>query len=256
MNPPERHGDSPRLPGSWDDSAARERLIAAQRREGFGLIAGNAIHNFNNILAGILGCGELAQDDIPAGSPGLEHVARIMTSARQSADFCRQLLTYSSQEEPVSGGYSLNNVVHGHEHLLRIGVRSRMRLVFELDDTAPAATGDPAQIAHVLVNLVVNAADAITAGSGSGEIIVATGRVPAADGSARRVFLEVRDDGPGIVPEDRERLFTPYFTTRPNRCGLGLAVAAWLAEANGGAITVTSEPGRGASFRVLLPAAD
>ena len=238
----------------WEDAAARERLVAAQKREGFGLIAGNAIHNFNNILAGILGCGELAQEDIPAGSPGLEHIARIMESARQSAVFCREMLGYLNQEEPLVGGFGLNSLVHVHEHLLRIGIRSRTRLVFQLDERAPTAAGDPAQIAQVLVNLVLNAAEAID--GASGEILVTTGEEPANGAAARRVFLEVRDDGPGIPVENLEQIFAPYFTTRPNRCGLGLTVAAWLAEANGGSITATNGPGRGAVFRVVLPAAE
>ncbi|HWA85737.1 MAG TPA: ATP-binding protein [Opitutus sp.] len=254
MSETTRSDDAAHRSGLGHDAAARERLIAAQRREGFGLIAGNAIHNFNNILAGILGCAELAQEDIPAGSPGLEHIGKIVESARQSAEFCRQMLTYANQEEAVSGGFSLNNLVRLHERLLRIGVRSRTRLVFQLDDADPTATGDPAQIAQVLINLVLNAAEAI--GTASGEILVATGRERSGGAAAGRVFIEVRDDGPGIPPENMEQIFAPYFTTRANRCGFGLPVAAWLAEANGGSIAVTSEPGRGAVFRVLLPAVE
>jgi CheY-like chemotaxis protein len=218
-------------------------------------------HDFNNLLTAIIGFSALAEDDLPEDSPARPSLAQVRRSAEQAASLTRQLLAFGRRQllqlEPVD----LNEVVRQMEPILRRLIGEDVTVIAEYGEPMPIIDADRTQLQQILLNLAVNARDAMP---GGGHLTIRTGRLRAAariDGGpdlppGEYVWLEVRDTGEGIPPETIDRIFEPFFTTKAfgQGTGLGLSTVYGIAKQSGGDVMVTSSPGMGAIFRVLLPA--
>jgi two-component system, cell cycle sensor histidine kinase and response regulator CckA len=241
------------------------KLQETQKLESLGLLAGGIAHDFNNILTGILGNASLASLELPASSPVADNLKSIQQGSRRAADLCRQLLAYSGKGHLVVQNLSLNRLVEETAHLLKLSVSKKAVLHFDFHPQLPAIEADPTQIRQVIMNLVINASDAI--GDASGVIRLSTGLAwidrtiqsesgllgspELAEGSY--AFLEVSDSGCGMSPETRARIFDPFFTTKFTGRGLGLSAVLGIVRSHRGALNLVSEPGRGTTFKLLFP---
>lgn len=246
--------------------ALQLQLMQSQKMEALGRFTGGIAHDFNNSLAGISGWMRLAQEDLAADHPSREAVDQAIKGAQYAQGLMRQLLTFSRQSklnlEPVHVGA----LVEQTRKFVSSGlVRSTQVQVEQLceDDLIQA---DPTQLQQVLVNLIINASDAM---DGVGRVRLRVDRLslplPAGQASWPGVaelpagdylHVQVCDDGPGIAPENIDRIFDPFFTTKSvgKGTGLGLSVAHGVMGRHGGSIGVVSQPGHGACFHLLLPA--
>jgi PAS domain S-box-containing protein len=246
----------------------RRRLEAqmqhVQKLESLGVLAGGIAHDFNNLLVGVLGHAGLALTEVDASSPAFDRIQQIQLTAQRAAELTNQMLAYSGKGRFVLQASDLSDIVGEMTHLLRTAIAKNADIVLDLDHALPAFDGDPAQIRQVIMNLITNASDAI--GSAPGTITVQTGRMavtreyisgawigtdlPEGD----YVFAEVTDTGCGMDAATMARIFDPFFTTKFTGRGLGLAAVLGIVRGHKGGIKITSEPGRGTTFRVLLPA--
>ena len=229
----------------------------AWKLESLGVLAGGIAHDFNNLLTGILGNANLARVESPPGAPALTYLEQIEKISVRAADLCKQMLAYAGKGRVFVEPVNLSRVVEDMTHLLRASVAPGVTLTFTLLPSLPAVHADAAQMRQVVLNLVVNASEAIGARGGRVEVSTAHTRVPPDPElpEGDYVCLQVRDDGPGIPEVTRARVFDPFFTTKFAGRGLGLAAVQGIARAHGGAARVASEPGRETTFRVLLPCA-
>jgi two-component system, cell cycle sensor histidine kinase and response regulator CckA len=242
------------------------QLKQAQRMEAVGRLAGGIAHDFNNLLTAISGYAELLLLRMPVGDSGRQDGEEILRAAERAAGLTRQLLAFSRRQVLQPRPVDINAAVRGTERLLRRLIGEDVRIRLELAPDLPAAVVDPGQIDQVLVNLAVNARDAMP---GGGVLRIATGlrRLTASSDDLRRelptpqgtfVELLVEDSGTGMPDEVRERIFEPFFTTKEagRGTGLGLSTVYGIVEQSGGTILVDSAPGRGTRFSVLLPTAE
>jgi len=250
-----------------EERAALERKIQeTQKLESLGVLAGGIAHDFNNLLTGILGNASLARLSLPGSSNALDYLAEVEQSAERAAHLCRQMLAYSGRGRFVIQHLDLNTLIEDIAHLLGISIGKGVVLRQKLSRQLPSIEADVTQIRQVLMNLVINASEAI--GDRSGVIVISTGavRVDAAylagvtyTPDARPgdyVSVEVSDTGCGMDAETIARIFDPFFTTKFTGRGLGLAAVLGIVRGHRGAIKVYSEPGRGTSFKLLFPVAD
>ncbi|MBZ0119928.1 MAG: PAS domain S-box protein, partial [Sandaracinaceae bacterium] len=240
------------------------RIQQAQKLESLGVLAGGIAHDFNNLLVGILGNVGIANLDLPPESPVAPVLADIQTAALRAADLTKQLLAYAGKGRFVVERLDLNRLVSEMTHLLTTVVSKKAALRLDLAPSLPPVEGDATQLRQVVMNLITNASDAL--GDEPGIISITTGVVQAdreyLQGTylddrleeGRYVFLEVADNGSGMDQPTRERIFDPFFSTKFTGRGLGLAAVLGILRSHGGAVKVYSEPGRGSSFKVLLPA--
>ena len=241
--------------------AAAEKLRQAQRMEAIGRLAGGIAHDFNNLLTAIIGSTRLLLRGTRPGEPVREGLEDIERAADRAASLTRQLLAFSRRQVLQPTVVDLNRIVRETETMFRHLIRENIRLHTSLEPGLGAVEADASQLEQVILNLVVNAADAIR---DSGTIEIATaGTVVAAAGEGRLAggryaVLSVSDDGVGMDDETRDRVFEPFFTTKElgRGTGLGLATVYGIVEQSGGSIDVESEPGRGTTFRVSLPTVD
>lgn len=243
---------------------AEEALVQAQKLESLGVLAGGIAHDFNNLLVGILGNAGLALAELGPTSPARATIQDIETAGRRAADLARQMLAYSGKGRFIVQPLGLNELVEEMTHLLRVSIAHGATLSYDLAPGLPPVEVDATQIRQVVMNLVVNASDAI--GDSEGVIVVSTGVIDATRADldefylspglpvGRYVFLEVRDTGVGMDAGTMARIFDPFFTTKFTGRGLGLAAVLGIMRGHRGAIRVSSEPGRGTTFRFLLPA--
>ncbi|HKI93146.1 MAG TPA: PAS domain S-box protein, partial [Gaiellaceae bacterium] len=231
-----------------------EQLRQAQRMEAVGNLAGGIAHDFNNLLTAINGYSDLARAAVSDGDAVVgSHLEEIRRAGERAADLTRQLLAFSRQQLLQPELVDLNEVVSGYVTMLQRLVREDIRLHVDLHPDLPPVLADPTQLGQVLLNLVVNARDAMPAG---GDLRIATSC--AVDGDTRCVVLTVADTGVGIAPEVAERIFEPFYTTKPpgRGTGMGLSTVHGVVEQSGGAVSVESRQGAGATFVVCLPAVD
>ena len=272
--PLEHHGQPALLSGMVDLTERRRaeqerldwerKLQQTQKLESLGVLAGGIAHDFNNLLTGILGHASLAISDLPPWSPLREPLQQIETSSLRAAELCKQMLAYAGKGQFCLQLVDLSTLVAETTHLLQISISKRAQLRFELAGRVPRVKGDATQIRQVIMNLVINASDAL--GEKDGLIVARTGRahMEAAElatlshGAALEpgeyVFLEIADTGCGMAPEVVARIFDPFFTTKFTGRGLGLAAVLGIVRGHKGALQVKSQPGQGTSFRMLLPA--
>jgi PAS domain S-box-containing protein len=229
-----------------------DALHRAQRWETVGSLAGGIAHDFNNILAVVLGCSEMLIDDI-ADPEQREYARDIEQAAQRGSDLVRRLLGFAGRDRAEPRVVDLNDVVREMEPLLRRTLDEHIDLVVTTTDRPCTVVADPVQLEQVVLNLAVNARDAMPDG-GTLQITSSVDRdTTGAHDYAGRVVLSVCDSGVGIEPALRERLFEPFATTKPGGTGLGLATVQSIVEAAGGWIAVTSERGVGSTFDVTLP---
>ena len=238
-----------------------DQLRQAQKMEAIGRLAGGVAHDFNNLLTAIKGHSALLLEDLPADSPHADDVDQILRSADRAAALTRQLLAFSRKQLLEERSVDLADVVLEMKPMLLRLVPERIALIVEEAESC-VVRADPSQLTQVVMNLVVNAADAIEA---SGRIILRVEKVdlspediaaipwPVDAGSYAQ--LAVIDDGSGMAPAVLERIFEPFFTTKGEGrgTGLGLSTVYGIVKQSAGHVITESEPGVGTSFRVLLP---
>ncbi|HEX8272908.1 MAG TPA: PAS domain-containing protein [Longimicrobiaceae bacterium] len=236
-----------------------EMLRQAQKMEAVGRLAGGIAHDFNNLLTVIRGNAEMLIQDLPAGSSQSEDADEVRRAADRAAELTRQLLAFSRRQVVQPRTVSLNRVVGDLDKMLRRIIGEDVELATELEAREDTVRVDPGQLEQMLLNLAVNARDALPSG---GTIRIATEDVelsaPGAGVPAGRwVALTVADTGCGMDAEVLERIFDPFFTTKEQGkgTGLGLSTVYGIARQSGGHVTVRSAPGEGSTFRVFLPRA-
>ena len=239
-----------------------EQLRQSQKMDAIGQLAGGVAHDFNNILAAILANAELALDELGADSSVSAELNEIIGASRFGADVTRQLLAFSRKQRRPPHVFELDDCVARFEKLVTRLVGANVRVVSRLVGGGPI-NADSSQLEQLIMNLVVNARDAMPAG---GELTIETdvtevslalaGRLGVDPG--RFVTLSISDTGCGIDPAVVGRIFEPFFTTKEvgKGTGLGLAMVFGIVRENAGAISVTSEVGRGSTFRVYFPFSD
>lgn len=243
--------------------AERERLQAqlaqAQKMELLGSLAGGLAHDFNNMLAVILGYAELMHRRIPEGDSLLGELGEIENAARRSSELTRRLLAFARKQTIAPRILDLNSTVESLLDMLRKLVGEGIALDWEPGGRLWTVKLDPVQVDQVLTNLCINARDAI---AGIGRITVRTANIEAPDGVPEDavppgdyIRLSIRDDGCGMDDSVKAHLFEPFFTTKGlgQGTGLGLATVYGIVRQNGGYIGVSSAPGEGSEFRIYLP---
>jgi CheY-like chemotaxis protein len=224
-------------------------------------LVGGVVNDFNNILGGILAEAELIGTDLPAGSSSIGELQRIKESAIRGSEIVRQLMIYAGQDQASRGEpVDLSRLVEEMLGLLKVSISKHAVVKTNLGENLPVVWSSAPQIRQVVMNLVINASEAI--GEKEGVIHVATSRVTVGQRSAldnaanitpgEYVQLEVSDTGCGMTDEARAKIFDPFFTTKFAGRGLGLAVVLGIVRDQGGAVEVVSAPGQGATFQVLL----
>jgi PAS domain S-box-containing protein len=238
------------------------RVRQSQKMEAVGRLAGGVAHDFNNLLTVITGSSHLLLSDLEPGDPTREGVEEVLDAANRGASLTRQLLAFSRKQVLQTREVDLNRVVTEMEAFLGRLVGEKVQLGTELDPDLPAVRADPGQMQQVIMNLVLNARDAIEV---TGPVTIRTGQVHLRHDPARApvdlppgryVTLAVEDTGVGIPPEIQGRIFEPFFTTKEEGTGLGLATVYGVAVQSGGQVLVESAPDQGSRFTVFLPMAE
>jgi signal transduction histidine kinase len=238
-----------------------EQLAHARKLEAVGQLAGGVAHDFNNLMQVILGHTTLLRLD-PAEDELREGLEEIGRAAEHASRLTSQLLAFSRRRPVRPEPLRLGEQVHEAASMVRRLLGSDVRVEEELDPIEVVVEMDPSQLAQVIVNLCVNARDAMPAGGRltlrTGVVEVPAGRLPAVLEPGPYGFLEVEDEGVGMSVEVQGRIFDPFFTTKePGRgTGLGLASVYGAVRQAGGDVLVRSAPGEGTTFRVLLPLSD
>jgi signal transduction histidine kinase/CheY-like chemotaxis protein len=247
----------------WYEEAKKrdDELRQAQKLEALGRLAGGIAHDFNNLLTAIRGGSEILFLSMAADNPRREDVAEIIKAADRAAGLTRQLLAFSRRQVVTPRLVALDRVIAGTEHMLRRVIGDDIELVTTVDPGISVVRIDPTQIEQVLVNLAVNARDAMPEG-GKIRISLANAWVDTMSANDRLalppgsyVRLSVSDTGVGMSPETVQHIFEPFFTTKPegSGTGLGLAMVLGIVEQAGGGIDVETALGRGTTFHVYLP---
>jgi len=234
-----------------DERALQEQLLQAQRVESIGMLAGGVAHDFNNLLTAIAGFTEFARLSVEAGESPDADLAQVQAAVERARSLTGQLLAYGRRAIVHPRPVDLGAAVEAMSPMLGRLLGEHIEVRTERDQRAVAVL-DPGQLDQVLVNLAVNARDAMPSG---GHLRIASGRT-GSDGDT--AWLEVQDSGAGMDPEVIERIFLPFFTTkeRGRGTGLGLSTVYGIVTQAGGTIRVTSQPGAGSTFRVEFPAAE
>lgn len=235
------------------------QLRQAQKMEAVGRLAGGVAHDFNNIITAIMGYCNLLAEDVGENAALRGEVEGIQTAARKAVNLTRQLLAFSRKQPLDARAMDANAALADLEKMARRLVSENIIVKFFLEAKRPRVLIDPGQFEQILINLVVNAKDALP---GDGSIVIETANV-VADGSGKHhgvpagdwFVLSVRDSGAGIAPENLQRIFEPFFTTKGLERGTGLGLSTVYANAtrNGGRVAVESEIGKGTCFFVYLP---
>ncbi|MCA9994440.1 MAG: PAS domain S-box protein [Anaerolineales bacterium] len=250
---------------------AQESLRQAQKLESLGLMSGGIAHDFNNLLTAILTQASLAQAKLPTDSPALRHIHRMVEASQRAASLTQQLLTFSGRGRRESHPLSLNLLIQESMSLLEIAIPKAVRLEVSLLPQLALMNGDEGQLQQVLMNLVLNAVEAMPSGENSingrsdtihlvtqtqtvtaqKQIWLVTGERLA---SGNYVRLDVTDNGSGMDEATLAKIFDPFFTTKRSGHGLGLATVMGIVRSHEGGLQVSSKPGKGTTFRLFFPA--
>ena len=262
-------GPGERLVGSirdiTDRRALEETLAQAQRMESLGTLAGGIAHDFNNLLTVINGHCELAAAKLENGANPANDIGAINTAGLRAAELTRKLLAFSRKQAFQPTVVDVVSLFGRFEPMIRTLTGEDIRVETTIAPDLPRVLADPGQLEQVLINLLVNARDAVNEKADSASdkwisIRLSAADRPASDASAassnRFLLLEVTDSGSGMTPEVRSRIFDPFFTTKEAGTGLGLATVYGIVSQNSGHVEVESEPGSGTSIRVYWPATE
>lgn len=245
--------------------AMERQLQQAQKMESLGILAGGIAHDFNNILTSILGFADLAMEDIEATHQARGHISELVKGARRGAELTQQMLAYSGKGKFVVEPVNLQSLIADMGRLLQVSIPRSCGLHYHFAPTLPAIKADATQIRQVVLNLIINAAEAIGTEK-SGIISVTTASIDCDEDYLRDLFpneslqpgpyvcLEVADSGAGMDEDTRQRIFDPFFTTKDTGRGLGLSAILGIVLGHEGSIKVYSEPGSGSTFKLLFPA--
>jgi signal transduction histidine kinase len=240
-----------------------DQLRQSQKLESLGVLAGGIAHDFNNLLTAILGHADLAQTGLPPDSPLRVHIDEINTASRRAADLAGQMLAYSGRAQRVIKPVRLSKVVRELGQLLEASVSKKAPLTYRLDADLPVIEADPTQLRQVVMNLIINASEAIGDAAGTVTVTTRVADVPAsAPGGTwiggtpppgRYVAFEVADTGCGMNAGTLSRIFDPFFTTKVTGRGLGLALVLGIVRGHAGYLAVDSAPDHGTVFAILFP---
>jgi signal transduction histidine kinase len=243
-----------------------EQLRHTQRLESLGVLAGGVAHDFNNLLTGIIGNVSLVMEELPNAPDLRSMLQRALQAGEQAANLTRQMLAYAGKGKFFVEAVDVSAAMREINALLTASVSKNINLLFELKESLPGVEADRGQLQQLIMNLVINAAEAIGPDQ-PGTIRVTTGTRNLSEGDLRKmvvrngldpgeyVYFEVRDTGSGIDGKDLPRIFDPFFTTKFTGRGLGLSAVMGIVRSHHGTIQVESEPGKGSSFVVFLPGA-
>jgi PAS domain S-box-containing protein len=248
-------------------SEAHSRHV--QKLESIGVLAGGIAHDFNNLLHVVLGNADIALNQLPRRSPARRPLEEVVRATLRAADLTRQMLAYSGKGAFVVRHLDLSTEVRELATLLQTAISKQASLVWELAADLPAVNADATQIRQIVMNLITNASDALQ--DRPGTITLRTGVLQPDELNDNRlgnavldaepagtaepyVFLEVTDTGSGMTPDTLGRIFDPFFSTKYAGRGLGLAAVMGIVQSHRGLIRIRTEPEKGTSFRVLLPA--
>jgi len=261
-------GQPVRLLGTGQDiteiEQLEEKLGLSQKLEAVGQLAGGIAHDFNNLLTAILSYADLVLDDLPVTEPHRSDIAEIKRAGERAASLTRQLLAFSRRQILQPKVLDINSVVGNLESMLRRLISEDVELVTALPPQLGRVMADPGQLEQVIVNLAVNARDAMAAG---GRLLIETSDVELDEACAagngpmepgHYVVLAVSDTGIGMSDETKRHIFEPFFTTKPagQGTGLGLATVYGIVKQSGGYIWAYSELGQGTTFKIYLPRID
>ena len=243
-----------------------QQMLHAQKLESLGILAGGIAHDFNNILMAIIGNADLALMRINKESPAVENLHHIELAASRAADLAKQMLAYSGKGKFVVENVDLNLLLEEMLHMLEVSISKKAILRLNNYQPLPPVEADITQMRQIIMNLVINASEAI--GDKSGVIAITTGCMDC-DRSYLKdvwldenltdglyVYLEIADSGCGMDRDTLSKLFDPFFTTKFTGRGLGMAAVLGIVRGHRGAIKVYSELGKGTTFKILLPASD
>jgi len=248
--------------------AMEQRVLQTQKLESLGVLAGGIAHDFNNLLQAMLGYVQLAELEIPPDSPARENLSHVKLAARRASDLTSQMLAYSGRGRFTTEVFDLADRVREMSSLLRSSVPHTVELAVDPTPEPLFIEADPGQVQQVVLNLVINAAEAIGSRAGTVRLTLepvtcsaddlasnVASMYPEGDGPApgNYVALSVIDDGDGIEPDVLGRIFDPFFTTKFTGRGLGLAAVLGILRDHRGALLIETEPGCGSRFRVLIP---
>ena len=242
-----------------------ERLGQTQKLESLGVLAGGIAHDFNNLLTVSLGHTELALQEVPPDSPAHLHLRRILGATRRAAELSRQMLAYSGRQPLALETLSLSGLVKKAKRIIEASISRKARLSYRLEEDLPLVLGDVTELSQVILNLVLNASQALGEAAGAITLVTRSLQCDRAMLDAVQmerflpeglyVCLEVSDTGCGMDAQTVAKAFDPFFTTKFVGRGLGLAVVQGIVRGHKGTITVESAPGKGSTFRILLPPA-
>ena len=255
------HDISERKQAEAERRDLERRMASAQKLEGLGILAGGVAHNFNNLLTVILGHAELLREARPGDAAASASVMEIIKAGYRSRDLIRQLLTLGRRQAPDLRPLDLNAVVMDCRAMLRQALRENIAIEYRLSPAPAPVAADPGRIEEILLNLALNAQDAI---SQEGRLEIATTEIVLEGAFVRRrddvapgryVLLTVSDTGEGIDGETVTKIFDPFFTTKEQGkgTGLGLSTVYGIVKQHNGSIEVESRPGAGTRFRIYLP---
>ena len=245
------------------EQSMTQKLLETQKLESLGLLAGGFAHDLNNLLTGMVSYADLIGAALPPDAPETEYARQIRAAGRCAADLCRQILSYAGQGEKGTTDFDLSQLVADTLTLLHASIHRDASLNLSLSKDMPRLRGDPTQVRQVIMNLVINASDALEGKPGS--ITVKTG-LTRVDGEwlktnvfstdipdGEYILLEIGDTGCGMSPETLARIFDPFFTTKTFGRGLGLASVHGIVREHQGALRVDSRPGAGTVFSLVFP---
>ncbi|MEJ2538450.1 MAG: MASE1 domain-containing protein [Gemmatimonadota bacterium] len=253
-----------RLKAEEERRRLNDRIHQTQKLESLGILAGGIAHDFNNLLVSIMGNADLAERQLPRDHEAGDNVAEILRASRRASDLCRQILAYAGRGQVQQGVVDLDEVVREMGELLSVSFPKDAVVEIRSDPDLPPVWGDVTQLRQVVLNLLTNAADALP--GGAGRIVVETGMIrpegiSAADlvtgelpaPGTEMVHFTVTDDGMGMEEELRTRVFEPFYSTKSAGRGLGLAVVQGIVRSHSGLLELSTSPGVGSRFRLILP---
>jgi len=246
---------------------SEDALRHSQKLESIGTLAGGIAHDFNNLLNAVLGQSALALSKLPRESLAADNVTKAIKAAERATDLTRQLLAYSGKGKFVTVDFDLNRLVQENIQILEVSIPKTVQLKLLLDSSGATIQGDMGQIQQVIMNLIINAGEAI--GSKPGTITIRTGRIEITPednhfwkytttslATGKYVSLQVSDTGCGILPTMLARIFDPFFSTKFTGRGLGLAAVLGIIRGHNGGVGIESELGKGTTFEVVFPLVD
>jgi two-component system, cell cycle sensor histidine kinase and response regulator CckA len=245
------------------------QVLHAQKLESLGVLAGGIAHDFNNLLMAILGNADLALYDISPLSPAVVYINEVIVASKRATDLAKQMLAYSGKGSFLIGPINIVSLVEEMAHLLEVSISKNVVLKYDLKDDLPMIDGDVTQIRQIVMNLIINASEAI--GEKSGFVTLSNGieelssdymarisknvypPMDAPHPAGNYVYFMVSDDGVGMSKETEDKIFDPFFTTKFTGRGLGMSAVLGIVRCHKGVIQIRSEIGQGTSFKILFP---